>query len=220
MQFRRFLLAALTSALVTGLAHAGQDAPRVPHAIYTQAGFKADPAAKEFADWQKRFQADWDEMYSKAKPSEKEELIEQAPGLFSNSIESGKKGISFKSYLVKSLYAGDARITSAGVIAKRMMLHESVKPVGFGGKYEQDGHTVEIWYMALHDISALSMAEFQSAAAYSAFEKLELPKLNSGIRGTWPVLLFTRNKAGQLMLYGHSKEMLDISARAADRQYY
>ncbi|WP_374582486.1 hypothetical protein [Pseudoduganella sp.] len=211
---------ALAGLLVMGLAHAGDGQPGVDPSIYTQAGFNAEPSVKEFADWQRRFQADWDAMFSKEQTGRSDQLIEQAPGLFANSIESSKKGLSLKSYLVKSIFAGDARIASPGVIAKRMMLNESAKPVGLGGKYEQDGYTVEIWYMALHDIRALSMAEFKSAAAYSAFEKLELPKLNAGTRGTWPVLLFTRNKTGQLMLYGHSKEMLDISARAADRQYY
>lgn len=220
MHLRSFISLALAGLLAMGLAHAADGKPGVDPSIYTQAGFSAEPSSKEFADWQRRFQSDWDAMFSKAQAGGKEELIEQAPTFFSNSIESGKKGVSLKSYLVQSIFAGDARISSPGVIAKRMMLNESAKPVGFGGKYEQDGYTVEIWYMALHDIRALSAAEFKSAAAYSAFEKLELPKLNSGTRGTWPVLLFTRNKAGQLMLYGHSKEMLDISARAADRQYY
>ncbi|XLZ70436.1 hypothetical protein ABT364_00285 [Massilia sp. SR12] len=220
MHFRRFISVALAGLLVMGMAHAGKKDSGVPPAIYTQAGFKAEPSAREFADWQKRFQAVWDAMFSRAEAGEKNELIEQAPGLFTNSIESGKKGISLKSFLVKSLFAGDARITSAGVIAKRMMLNESAKPVGLGGTYEQDGYTVEIWYMALHDLSSMDMTEFKKAAAYSAFEKLELPKLNEGTRGTWPVLLFVRNKTGQLMLYGHSKEMHDISERAAGRQYF
>jgi hypothetical protein len=219
MRFAQLVFAALACPFIVSLAQAKDSASPVPPALYIQQGFNAEPAAREFADWQSRFQGDWDAAFTLAQKNGKESLIEQAPELFPNSIGSGKKSLSLKKYLVDAIYSGAGGAVDAGIIAKRMMLKREAQPVGYGGIYEQDGYDVEIWYMAWHDLTTMSHEDFKAAAAYAAFEKLQLPKLNEGTRGTWPVLLFVRNPHKHLMLYGHSKEMFDITEKAEWRQY-
>jgi len=218
----RSLLTLLAWPFIFGQAQANEadDAELpVPIAIYTQAGFNAGPAVKEFRDWQKRFQSDWDAVFGRAQEAQRSEMVEQSPQFFANSIESGKKGLSLKKYLVNGIYSGSPHASDAAIIAKRMMLEPKAKPVGYGGIYEEDGRSIEIWYMALHDLGKMSQEDFKSAAAYSAFNTLALPKYGEGTRGTWPVLLFVRDKDRRLLLYGHSKEMFDIAQKAEWRQY-
>jgi hypothetical protein len=220
MRLVRFALAALAFPLATHFAYASDLENPIPRAIYTQQGFNSAPASREFKDWQRRFQADWDAFFERAQSKRKDDLIEKAAELFTNSIEASEKGLSFKKYLVNAVYSGSPDVADAGVIAKRMILSPHANPVGYGGVFEQEGYQVEIWYMALHDLPKMNQEDFKKAAAYSSFETLELPKLNAGTRGTWPVLLFVRGKNKRLMMYGHSKEIFTISEKAAVRQLF
>jgi hypothetical protein len=74
-------------------------------------------------------------------------------------------------------------------------------PVGFGGRFMDEGQAVELWYVDLDP---------EDRGALEAFTSAQLPANGSLVRGKFPALVFSRGEDGRLRLYGMSQEMAKI----------
>ena len=155
--------------------------------LYTQAGFNAKLFAKDYADWQKRFQqdADWfdakmrkDIEYGRKIVEDKnQDALKQA---FANSIDSGITGLSMRKTLIDSYYAAPGHegteVTPSGMVFSKMVLNKSAKPVGFGGIVSNENSTqektkIELWYMVFDDMADWTVSDFDDSILFSAFAR-------------------------------------------------
>jgi len=187
--------------------------------VYTQPGFNAGPFVREYVEWQQRFKLDLDDMTQALRrdPSLPDKLSrdgasDELDRLFSRSVQPGKKGRSFKKWMAENCFrrypvTEGTEVTPRGFVATRLMLSPYARPVGFGGNFQDDGHTVELWYMVFNDLSGWNMEDFKTSHVFAAFSSARLPAYRAMVRNSWPALVFTRDDKGKLMLYSVSKEL-------------
>ncbi|MDD2368756.1 MAG: tetratricopeptide repeat protein [Sulfuricurvum sp.] len=167
---------------------------------HVQVGFDRKTALEEFRDFQQRLRHDIDEFQYAPSPSESEDnnaTIKRLRKVFSNSFATGQKGDA----LVFSLAEPAPRGIVSPLNVFLMKVQETACPVGFGGKFKDDGHDVELWYVDLDPADE---------GVLSAFKEQKLPAYGSLERNRFPALVFERDEKGHLMWYGFSKEMSTI----------
>ncbi len=165
---------------------------------FIQPGFDKSKAQAEFADFQKRLRKAIDDVDT-IEPSRIGETaaLNVMRTAFAETVATGAKGDALLAELI--------RPSPRGVVSPLGSMLEKIKgkacPAGFGGSFIDDGNTVELWYVDLDP---------DDRGALQAFKQAALPAHGSLVRGTFPALVFSRNKSGALQLYGMSQEMAMI----------
>jgi hypothetical protein len=198
--------------------------------VYTQPGFAATSRAREFAEWKERFIKDRRTFLETAKKISNDPTISEIERLvaresnnknaFLNSIDKGKKGRSLVEYMIDAMYTPLNYGTRAGLIVARLIDNEYSRAVGYGGTFQSNGSTVELWYVVFNDMKNMSMSDMRSTSAFSVFSPLALPKLNEFKRDSWPSMIFIRDTRGRLMLWAMSAEQLKIVNRSEEKSMY
>jgi hypothetical protein len=189
--------------------------------VYTQAGFTSTEHAQEFAEWRRRFIKDRQVLLEQLdKPragssSHADHLHSLSANAFVNSIDQGKKGISLINFMIEDLYvpAREGAGMPKGVNFSYLIERSDTRAVGYGGKLQSDGSTVELWYVVFHDVEKMTNHDLRSTAAFQVFKPLALPKLNEAKRDSWPSMVFIRDPKGRLMLWAMSAEQYKILDR-------
>lgn len=189
--------------------------------VYTQSGFASTKHAQEFAEWKERFIEDRHGLLEQLHKthdgsiSRADHLHSMSANAFVNSIDQAKKGRSLINFMIEGLNtparegAGMAKGANVGFLIGK----SETRAVGYGGKFQSDGSTVELWYVVFHDIKTMTHHGLRSTAAFQVFEPLALPKLNEVKRDSWPSMVFTRDPHGRLMLWAMSAEQYKILDR-------
>ena len=164
---------------------------------YHQEKFNQQIALTEFQDFQKRLRHGFDNFYQ----VDDDDVMAQLHEAFADSVAVGPKGDALLESFVKS---GGGRIVPPMQTMLDLLLNKAC-PVGFGGKFDDDGHQVELWYF---DLTPGSAAENQDVL--KAFKEPELPAYGSLVRDAFPALVFERDPQGRLKWYGVSREMAAI----------
>lgn len=165
---------------------------------FVQPGFNQQKARAELADFQARLRKAIDEVDT-IEPARigGTAAMNQMRTAFAETIASRAKGEALLAELIQP--------TPRGVVSPLGSMLEKIKgkacPVGFGGSFIDDGNNVELWYVDLDPADR---------GALEAFKQAALPAHGSLVRGTFPALVFSRNKSGTLQLYGMSQEMAMI----------
>jgi hypothetical protein len=202
----------------------------VPSKLYTQTGFAATAHAREFAEWKARFIEDRRIFLEAAKasyedPDLKFEQRESARAnarekAYINSIDRGKKGQSLIDFMVEAMYKPPGNFTRAGTLVGRLMDQEDCRAVGYGGTFQGNGTTVELWYVVFNDMKKMINRDMRTTSAFSVFSPLALPKLNEMKRDSWPSMIFVRDPQGRLMLWGLSAEQYKIVNHSEEKSMY
>jgi hypothetical protein len=198
--------------------------------LYTQPGFAATPRAREFAEWKERFIKDRRTFLETAKKIYHDPTLSDIERVaarestnkkaFLNSIDKGKKGQSLVEYMIDAMYSPASYGTGAGLIVARLIDNEYSRAVGYGGTFQSNGSTVELWYVVFNDMENMSKSDMRSTSAFSVFSPLALPKLNEFKRDSWPSMLFIRDTRGRLMLWAMSAEQYKIVTRSEEKSMY
>lgn len=161
-----------------------------------QAGFDRKSALAEFGDFQQRLRHDVDEINNRDMTAENEVgngAVERLRKAFTDSLSAGPKGDVLRLPL--------AEPTVPGIIPPQQIfwlkVQETACPVGFGGKFIDDGHEVELWYVDLDPADS---------DVLGAFSEPTLPAYGSLQRDQFPTLVFERDEKGRLKWYGVSSE--------------
>lgn len=165
---------------------------------FIQPGFDRQRAQAEFADFQERLRQAMDGVndleVSRIGESAALDAVRQA---FSHTIASSTKG--------ESLLASIAQPSPRGVVSPLGTMFGKLSskacPVGSGGTFADDGHSIELWYVDLDP---------EDRGALEAFTPAKLPAYGSLVRGTFPAMVFTRDEGGRLQLYAMSQEMAKV----------
>jgi hypothetical protein len=174
---------------------------------HVQPGFDRKTAEAEFRDFQLRLRHDVDEFKAMAPPAENEDEIgarERLRKVFANSLAAGPKG--------DALGLAFADEAPRGIVPPLHFLWISVQetacPVGFGGKFQDEGHEVELWYIELDSADESALEAFKTRGAKE--QEAKLPAYGSLERDRFPALVFERDEKGRLKWYGMSREMSTI----------
>jgi len=182
----------------------GQPLPRdmrqaiCSNAEFNQPKFDRHHAQGEFADFQARLRQSADDVrdleFVRGSESAVLDAVRQA---FRPSIAPGAKGDALLAEIVTPSPKGV--VSPMGTMFDKLMTKAC--PVGFGGRFIDDGQAVELWYVDLDP---------EDRGALEAFTPAELPANGSLVRGKFPALVFSRSEDGRLKLYGMSQEMAKI----------
>lgn len=194
-----------------------QPLKKLSKSIYTQAHFKSEKFAKEFLDWKKIFLSELesfrlemkkDSDYGKGllEPENKKNLVH----IFANSIDAGEKGSSLKKMIVSAAYSTDRRVWPPGLTFVQLVSSDEATPVGYGGKFDDSGRGVELWYMVFNDLSSWTQRDLNESNIFSAFNSPELPKNGVTKRNSWPAVVFVRDEHNRLRMYALSAEFSNI----------
>lgn len=219
-------LEAPESAIAKQMRLADEEAARnrnlpIPPETYTQAGFDAKAFTKAFNTWQTHFKADITAVESQLKQNRdygrvllQNEDTTQLKHTYANSIHDGVKGLSLRQELLGAYYAGRAtegtEVSPSGKVIMDLLLSDEAKPVGYGGTFVDEGHTVELWYVVFDDMTALNQQDLKESLIFKPFSPLSLPAYQELKRSSWPALVFTREQDGSVKLYGLSRELASI----------
>ncbi len=162
---------------------------------HPQKGFDRTLGLAQFRDFQGRLRSDLDAFSnSNDIPGDETAVLAALRHVFRNSMAGGRKADS----LMQSLMRPPPR----NIVSPMRMLLADLKgkacPVGFGGKFVDDGQEVELWYVELDPSDEGAMAAFTPA---------RLPQLGVNERNVFPTVLFVRDENNKLKWYGMSKEM-------------
>jgi hypothetical protein len=189
-------------------------------ARFVQTGFDAPSARREFETWRSRFENDMDEFQRHARRNRSWSqgllLPDNTDGIrqvFKHSIDDSPKGLALRTLLVQATVNTDRRVYPLGGAVAMLAQSPQTQPVGWGGEYQDDGQTVELWYMLFDDVSHWSESDFQDSLAFGAFDHPRLPAYRSLQRNVWPALVFSRADDGSLRLHGVSMELRKILDR-------
>ena len=185
--------------------------------IYTQPGFKSAEFYKELLDWKKRFLSDLKLFQQEMKKNhdygknllepENKKTLENT---FINSIDAGEKGLSLRKMIISSAYSQDRRVWSPGRTLVQLISSDQIKPVGYGGKFNDSDRSVELWYIVFDDLSKWTRRDLNESNIYSAFKPLELPANGVAKRNSWPAFVFVRDQDNKPNMYALSAEISSI----------